>query len=112
MTRPTYEADRRRIVLSDPAGGKTRTLTEGWDRSPESLAWTGDGRRLGHRRRGGAAEDFAVDCRGGRADASRRSSRRAQHLGRDHGRGNPVHLHDSLRLARSDRPADGSAPTP
>jgi dipeptidyl aminopeptidase/acylaminoacyl peptidase len=44
MTRPGYEADRRRVVLFDPASGKRRVLTEGWDRSAGSLAWLADGR--------------------------------------------------------------------
>src|SRR5262249_19203938 len=46
MARPTYEADRRRVVLYDLAGGKPRAVTEAWDRSPESLAWTSDGKRI------------------------------------------------------------------
>ena len=43
MTRPGFEADRFRIVLRDWASGGTRVLTEGWDRSPGSLAFLPDG---------------------------------------------------------------------
>jgi dipeptidyl aminopeptidase/acylaminoacyl peptidase len=46
MTRPGFEADRQRVVLHDLASGKTRTVTEGWDRSASSIAWGPDGRRL------------------------------------------------------------------
>ncbi|HEV8119482.1 MAG TPA: prolyl oligopeptidase family serine peptidase, partial [Candidatus Polarisedimenticolia bacterium] len=46
MTRPGFEADRQRVVLHDLASGKTRAVTEGWDRSAASLAWAPDGRRL------------------------------------------------------------------
>jgi len=46
MARPGYEADRRRVVLYDPASGKRRVLTEGWDRSAGSIAWVADGRSL------------------------------------------------------------------
>jgi dipeptidyl aminopeptidase/acylaminoacyl peptidase len=46
MARPGYEADRQRVVLYDLATGKRRALTETWDRSAGSIAWTGDGRLL------------------------------------------------------------------
>jgi dipeptidyl aminopeptidase/acylaminoacyl peptidase len=46
MTRPGFEADRQRVVLHDLASGKTRAVTEGWDRSAASIAWAPDGRRL------------------------------------------------------------------
>jgi dipeptidyl aminopeptidase/acylaminoacyl peptidase len=46
MTRPGYEADRRRIVLLDWPPGTPRVLTESWDRSPEAIAWSADGREL------------------------------------------------------------------
>jgi dipeptidyl aminopeptidase/acylaminoacyl peptidase len=46
MARPGYEADRQRVVLYDLATGRRRVLTETWDRSAGSIAWTGDGRRL------------------------------------------------------------------
>jgi dipeptidyl aminopeptidase/acylaminoacyl peptidase len=66
MARPTYEADRRRIVLYDVATGKKRLLTEGWDRSPSSIAWTADGRRLVVTAEEAAREKiFIVDADGG-----------------------------------------------
>src|SRR4029079_19257429 len=43
---PGFESDRYRIKLYDRASGKTRTLTEAWDRSPESIRWTSDGKSL------------------------------------------------------------------
>jgi dipeptidyl aminopeptidase/acylaminoacyl peptidase len=46
MKRPGYEADRFRIVLRSWPDGKDRVLTEGWDRSPSSLAWSPDGREI------------------------------------------------------------------
>lgn len=45
MSRPGFEADRRRIRLMDVATGKVRDLPD-WDRSPETLAWSRDGKRL------------------------------------------------------------------
>ncbi|WP_300975076.1 S9 family peptidase [Sphingomonas sp. LHG3406-1] len=46
MKRPGYEADRLVIMLRDLASGRTRALTEGWDRSVGSLTWARDGRSL------------------------------------------------------------------
>ena len=43
MARAGYEADRRRVVLMDWTTGTTRTLTEGWDRSPGAVVWSQDG---------------------------------------------------------------------
>jgi len=66
MARPGYEADRQRVVLYDLATGRRRALTETWDRSAGSIAWTGDGRLLLV-----TAEDegrqkiFAIDAGGG-----------------------------------------------
>jgi dipeptidyl aminopeptidase/acylaminoacyl peptidase len=68
MKRPGYEADRFRIVLRSWPDGKDRVLTEGWDRSPSSLAWSPDGREIY-----GIADDlgqtalFAVDAATGKA---------------------------------------------
>lgn len=67
MKRPTYEADRQVIQLRNLATGATRALTEGWDRSVGSLAWSRDGRTLYV-----TAQDigddpvFAVDIRSGK----------------------------------------------
>jgi dipeptidyl aminopeptidase/acylaminoacyl peptidase len=46
MTRPGYEADRERIGLYDLATKKLRVLTEGWDRSAASIAWSRDGKTI------------------------------------------------------------------
>lgn len=46
MARPGYEADRYRIVLHDIASGEKKVLTEGWDRSPGSLAYSRKGDKL------------------------------------------------------------------
>ena len=46
MKRPAYEADRQVVQLREIATGKTRALTEGWDRSVGSLAWAADGKSL------------------------------------------------------------------
>ncbi len=40
MKRPTYEADREVVMLRDLKTGKVRTLTGGWDRSVQSIAWS------------------------------------------------------------------------
>jgi dipeptidyl aminopeptidase/acylaminoacyl peptidase len=41
-----YESDRRRVVVVDWPAGAARVLTEAWDRSADSLAWSADSRRL------------------------------------------------------------------
>jgi dipeptidyl aminopeptidase/acylaminoacyl peptidase len=46
MARPTYEADRQVLMLRDIATGRTRALTQGWDRSVGSIAWAPDGRSI------------------------------------------------------------------
>ena len=46
MARAGYEADRQVIILRDLASGRTRALTQNWDRSAGSLAWAHDGRSL------------------------------------------------------------------
>ena len=46
MARAGYEADRLVVMLRDLATGRTRALTQGWDRSAGSLAWAPDGRSL------------------------------------------------------------------
>jgi dipeptidyl aminopeptidase/acylaminoacyl peptidase len=66
MQRPGYESDRRRIVLRPWPDGSARVLSEGWDRSPQSIAWSATGRTI-H----AIADDlgqgslFAVDVPGG-----------------------------------------------
>ena len=46
MERPTYEADRQVVMLRDLATGETTALTQDFDRSFGSLAWTPDSRWL------------------------------------------------------------------
>ncbi len=46
MRRPGFEADRFQIRILDLASGKARDLAPDWDRSPHSLAFSPDGKRL------------------------------------------------------------------
>ncbi len=46
MARPGFEADKLTIVLRSWADGKERRLTEAWDRSPDSLQWSPDGKTI------------------------------------------------------------------
>jgi dipeptidyl aminopeptidase/acylaminoacyl peptidase len=67
MQRPQYESDRTRIALYDVKTGKSRVLTEAWDRSPGSITWSPDGAtiftsadHIGHHAL------FAVDVKSGK----------------------------------------------
>jgi dipeptidyl aminopeptidase/acylaminoacyl peptidase len=46
MARAGYEADRQVLMLRDLASGQLRALTQAWDRSVGSIAWSVDGRSL------------------------------------------------------------------
>ena len=46
MARAGFEADRQRVRIIDMASRKTRTLTEAWDRSANSLSWSADSKQL------------------------------------------------------------------
>ena len=46
MTKAGYEADRFRIVLRPWPDGAPKVLTEAWDRSPEELVWSADGKTI------------------------------------------------------------------
>ena len=46
MARAGYESDRLVLMLRDLATGRTRALTQGWDRSVGSIEWAKDGRSL------------------------------------------------------------------
>jgi dipeptidyl aminopeptidase/acylaminoacyl peptidase len=46
MPRAGYEADRQQVMLLDWKTGAARKLAAGWDRSPNSLAWSADGKAL------------------------------------------------------------------
>ncbi len=70
MDRPGYESDRFHLVLLDLQSGVKRPLTQSWDRSIQSFAWSRDGKSLF------AATDhlgqhplWAIDAATGRASA-------------------------------------------
>ncbi|NOX59062.1 MAG: S9 family peptidase [Planctomycetes bacterium] len=46
MQKPGYESDRMRIVLMDWPAGKTRSLTEDWDRSGGAIVWSADSKTI------------------------------------------------------------------
>ena len=46
MKHAGYEADRQVLMLRDLATGKVRALTEGWDRSIGSIAWSPDAKTI------------------------------------------------------------------
>jgi len=46
MSRPGYESDRYRIILRSWPEGETRVLTENWDRSPSSICWSPDSKKI------------------------------------------------------------------
>ena len=46
MDRPGYEADKLTVVVRDWPDGPERRLTDGWDRSVDTLEWSPDGRTL------------------------------------------------------------------
>jgi dipeptidyl aminopeptidase/acylaminoacyl peptidase len=46
MSRPGFEADQFQIVLHDLSSGKNRILTDDWDLSPSSIAFSRDGKSL------------------------------------------------------------------
>jgi dipeptidyl aminopeptidase/acylaminoacyl peptidase len=46
MSRAGYESDRFRIVLRSWPDGENRVLTEEWDHSARSLAWSNDGKTI------------------------------------------------------------------
>jgi dipeptidyl aminopeptidase/acylaminoacyl peptidase len=46
MKRPGFEADRFAIMLRDAVSGAEREVAPDWDRSPENLAWSPDGKTL------------------------------------------------------------------
>ncbi len=46
MARPGFEADRFQIVLRDLATGQERKLAETWDRSPNELVFSKDGKTI------------------------------------------------------------------
>jgi dipeptidyl aminopeptidase/acylaminoacyl peptidase len=68
MKRPGFESDRERLAVLDVAAHKLRVLTEGWDRSPGSIAWSADGRTIFTEADNvGNRSVFAVDVASGNA---------------------------------------------
>lgn len=67
MKRPGYEADRQVLMVRDLASGRVRALTEDWDRSVGSIAWSEDSKTIYV-----TAEDtqevpiFAIDLKSGK----------------------------------------------
>ncbi len=46
MARPGYESDRQVLMLRDLRTGRTRAVTQDWDRSVGSIAWTPDSKAV------------------------------------------------------------------
>ena len=46
MSKPKFEADKLRVMVRDLATGKERSLTDAWDRSASTLAWSKDGKSI------------------------------------------------------------------
>jgi dipeptidyl aminopeptidase/acylaminoacyl peptidase len=95
MTRPQYESDRRRIVLLDWKTKATRVLTEAWDRSPNDMAWSKDGKSLyASSDNLGRHAVFKVDAQSGAATPIvDTGTNRAPHVAG----GRIVYVHDALR---------------
>jgi len=68
MVRPGFESDRFRVVVIDWKTKAPTTLTEAWDRSPHSIAWSKDDSKiLATADDLGRASLFALDARSGKA---------------------------------------------
>jgi acylaminoacyl-peptidase len=67
MRRPGFEADRYRMMVRDIAGGPAREIAPSWDRSPDHIRWSPDGRTL-YATAGdiGQTRLFAIDVASGR----------------------------------------------
>lgn len=46
MKTAKYESDKKRLMLMDMKTRQTRDLTEGWDRWPEDIVWSPDGKSI------------------------------------------------------------------
>ncbi len=67
MARPGYEADRFRIVFRPWPEGPKRVLTEAWDRSPQRICWSNDGKTIyAIAENVGQTSLFAIDVSDGR----------------------------------------------
>jgi dipeptidyl aminopeptidase/acylaminoacyl peptidase len=70
MKRPGFEADRFAIFLRNQASGEVRELAPDWDRSPQALAWSADGKTLiASAEDVGEARLFAIDIATGAVHA-------------------------------------------
>ena len=70
MDRPGYEADRQRLMVMNLKTAETRPLTQNWDRSIDSFAWSRDARTLfatAHHL--GQMPLWTIDAASGRASA-------------------------------------------
>jgi dipeptidyl aminopeptidase/acylaminoacyl peptidase len=68
MARAGYESDRLRIVVRPWPEGPERVLTESWDRSPNEVVWSADGRAI-YATAGDLGQQslFAIDATSGAA---------------------------------------------
>jgi len=67
MERPGYESDRFRIVIKSWPDGESTILTESWDRSPSTIAWSADGKTIYATASNlGQRSLFAIDVKTGR----------------------------------------------
>lgn len=67
MARPGYESDKQVVALLDVSSGTSRPLTSAWDRSPDEIAWSSDGRTLfAAAEESGRKPIFAIDTGSGR----------------------------------------------
>lgn len=46
MKTAKYESDKKRLMVMDMASRQVKDLTEGWDRWPEGIAWSKDGKEI------------------------------------------------------------------
>jgi len=70
MTRPGFEADRFKIMARELSSGKTREVAPNWDRSPDSLVLSADGKTLyTHTDSIGQRQLFAISMQSGEARA-------------------------------------------
>ncbi len=70
MERAGFESDRNRIMLMDWSTGRSRILTEAWDRSPRGIVWNLDGTKLyASADNIGNHSIFSIDPKTGRAQA-------------------------------------------
>jgi dipeptidyl aminopeptidase/acylaminoacyl peptidase len=110
MARAGFEADRRRIVVMDWKTKAARTVTEAWDRSPEDLAWSKDGRTLF-----ATADDlgrraiFAIDAESGKVTTLFDKGTNANPAA---GGGRLVWVHDSIKGPAELYAAEGRSARP